>query len=121
MKRYDISARLDGDFYPMPELCIDEDRDGKWIKADAAMAEIAQLRDALESMCHQYLSVRNGKLHHDFMSAGEAAFECLGWPDTGHPVDAECLCDVPECGNRSDSGTPMPDGSYARRCFRHYP
>jgi hypothetical protein len=79
----------------------------------------ANLRDALESMCRQYLSVRDGKLHHDFMSAGEAAFEALGWDDDGHPVDPACLCDVPGCGSLWTNGQPDRHGVYRRTCDAH--
>jgi hypothetical protein len=80
----------------------------------------AELVDALESMCHQYLRTEDGKLHHDFMSAGEAAFDALGWDDAGHPVDASCLCEVPGCGNRWSSGMFGKDGVYHTTCCDHW-
>lgn len=78
----------------------------------------AEAIDALVSMCEQYLPVRDGKLHHDFMSAGEHAFDALGWEDTGHPVP-EMTCDEPGCGRGSDCGWPSPTG-YRRTCSLHY-
>lgn len=86
--------------------------------AEKAEAEVARLREALIGMCEQYLSIRDGKLHHDFMSAGENAFDVLGWPDTGHPVPA-MTCDEPGCGNGSACGFNTPTG-YRRTCGEHY-
>ena len=79
-----------------------------------------ELREALEGMCGQYLSVRGGKLHHDFMSAGERAFDALGWDDAGHVVDASCLCDVPGCGDGWSSGWKDAVGTYRTTCHEHY-
>lgn len=45
--------------------------------------DVTALRDALESMCDQYLAGDDGALHHRFMSAGEDACVvlCRIFPD----------------------------------------
>jgi len=87
---------------------------------DAAEKQATELRDALESMCHQYLRVSDGKLYHDFMSAGEAAFDALDWSDAGHPVDAQALCEVPGCGQSWSCGVFGNDDKYHCLCGTHY-
>jgi hypothetical protein len=87
---------------------------------DKAEAQAEQLAEALSSMCHQYLRVEDGKLHHDFMSAGEAAFEALDWPDTGQPLSKECLCEVEGCGQGWSCGANGKDGEYHTFCSKHY-
>jgi hypothetical protein len=87
---------------------------------EAAERQTSELRDALESMCHQYLSVSNGKLHHDFMSAGEAAFDALGWDDAGHPVSKDALCEVSDCGSSWSCGFWGRDGKYHTTCGHHH-
>jgi hypothetical protein len=87
---------------------------------DAAEKREAELVEALEAMCGQYLSVRDGKLHHDFMSAGELAFDALGWEDTGHPLDASQLCEVPGCGQAWSCGANGKDDKYHTFCHNHF-
>lgn len=79
---------------------------------------VKEARDALESMCEQYLPVRKGKLQHDYMSAGERAFAVLGWDMKGHPVP-ERMCDEPGCEEEASCGYPTATG-YRRTCFTHY-
>lgn len=82
--------------------------------------ELDEMREALEDMCYQYLSVRNGKLCHDFIGAGEHAFRALGWPDDG-PAELPdgFLCDEPGCKAASSCGFPTETG-YRRTCGTHY-
>lgn len=87
----------------------------------ALREQVERLRSALEGMCHQYLRVEGGRLHHDFMSAGEEAFEALGWDDMGHPVDKSCLCEVPGCGKGWTCGTIDAAGVYHCTCHDHVP
>lgn len=86
---------------------------------EAALEREKELVSALESMCHQYLRVEGGKLHHDFMSAGEAAFDALGWDYAGHPVGKEGLCEVDGCGERWACGMNGKDGKYHCLCSVH--
>jgi hypothetical protein len=87
---------------------------------DAAEKRDAELVEALTAMCGQYLTVRNGKLHHDYMSAGELAFEVLGWEDSGHVLDPEHLCEVSGCGEAWSCGVHGKDGKYHTLCNTHY-
>ena len=87
---------------------------------DDATKREAELAEALSAMCHQYLRVEHGKLHHDFMSAGEAAFDALDWPDSGQPLDASCLCEVPGCGEGWTCGANGKDEKYHTLCSAHF-
>lgn len=87
---------------------------------ERAEAQADQLAEALSSMCHRYLRVENGKLHHDCMSAGEAAFDALSWPDTGQPMEKECLCEVEGCGQGWTAGVWGKDGKYHTLCGAHF-
>ena len=87
---------------------------------EKAEAQANELAEALSSMCHQYLRVEDGKLHHDCMSAGEAAFDALDWPETGQPLDKSCLCEVDGCGQGWTCGANGNDGRYHTFCSKHY-
>jgi hypothetical protein len=87
---------------------------------DKAEDREKELVEALEAMCGQYLAVRDGKLHHDCMSAGELAFDVLGWPDDGKPLDKEHLCEVEGCGNGWTCGWNGKDGKYHTLCNDHF-
>ena len=96
-------------------------------QAKVALAELedaekreAELIAALTGMAYQYLPARGGKLHHDCMSAGELLFEVLGWPDTGQPMDQQCLCEVPGCGEGWTCGVNGKDEKYHSFCGKHY-
>lgn len=78
--------------------------------------QLAEAKAALEGMCYQYLPTRGGKLHHDYMSAGEDAFEVLGWPDSGQPLPELSLCGVDGCRRIVVYGWKDEQGA----CSRHY-
>lgn len=44
-----------------------------------------------------------------------------GCPTCRSVNSLEGACDIDGCPNVSNSGTPMPDGSYAWRCYDHWP
>jgi len=91
-----------------------------FIALDAADQRNSDLVQALEAMCGQYLSVRNGKLQHDCMSAGELAFDVLGWPDSGKVLDPEQLCEVAGCGEAWSCGVFGKDEKYHTFCGKHH-
>lgn len=79
-------------------------------------------KEVVEGLCIQYLSraetPKGLALTHDFMSAGEQAFDFLDWGDPYHLVP-EMECDDPGCHREATCGTPTPNG-YRRVCGRHY-
>ncbi len=92
---------------------------------DAARAEIARLRHALEGMVHQFAcwDPLAGGLYTAGLTALEQAFAALGW-DSPRPAP-ERRCDEPGCMQEGTMGWPTRpggtglNGGYRRTCWDH--
>jgi hypothetical protein len=79
-----------------------------------ARATVAELREALEDMCHQFAYDGDGPvLYTGGLSALEGAFTALGWDDP-HLIPA-AQCDEPGCTRRVTCGWPSGAG-YRQTC-----
>lgn len=83
--------------------------------------EEGQLREALESMVHQFAywtTDHGGAYWTGGLSALEEAFEALGWTDP-QPAPEWARCDEPGCTRQRTCGIPTPVG-YRKVCGDHY-